>query len=430
MSKDRLSPSQALWIDGFIFAAVMWLISRLVIVAAMLLLAPSLPAPPGGVVPTIGWGVFSYWDSGYYLQIATSGYEYVNDGRQHNIAFFPLFPLLIRGVMTLGLPVEVAGILVNNLAFLGALMVLYCWVAEHHGRSAARWVTATLAWCPLSVYGTVIYSEGLLLLFSTAALRAFDKKQYARVALWGALTTAARPTGMALIPAFLIASLRERRSAIAYVASLAVSGGLLLYSLYCEIHFGDPLAFSHAQRGWGRSIGIDWLGWLKILMQITVGTTNWNHGSIKDPWHPPLFLIIVGSGYLLWRCGRDGLQNRPYNFMKVGDGFCALGLCLWLLAGDPLINGVMIFGGGYLLWYLRAQLSPVTVIYGFCALGLIFVSGSTWSLDRFAFGIVSLTIALGLLLARYPRYGYAVISFFAILLASFAIRFSQHLWVG
>jgi len=34
-----------------------------------------------------------------------------------------------------------------------------------------------------SLFGTVIYSEGLYLLFSTAALRAFDKQQYAFVAL-------------------------------------------------------------------------------------------------------------------------------------------------------------------------------------------------------------------------------------------------------
>jgi len=41
-----------------------------------------------------------------------------------------------------------------------------------------------------------------------------------------------------------------------------------------------------------------WQGWLKMLMQISVGTTNWKHGGIKDPLHPLLFGMIVGSGYL------------------------------------------------------------------------------------------------------------------------------------
>jgi len=49
------------------------------------------------------------------------------------------------------------------------------------------------------------------------------------------------------------------------------------------------------------SLGFYWQGWLKMLMQISVGTTNWKHGWIKDPLHPLLFGMIVGSGYLLWR---------------------------------------------------------------------------------------------------------------------------------
>jgi Gpi18-like mannosyltransferase len=105
-------------------------------------------------------------------------------------------------------------------------------------------------------------------------------------------------------------------------------------------------------------------------------------------------------------------------------------LFLWLLAGDQLINTAMVLGGGYLLWHLRTKLSLVTVIYGFCALGLILASGGTWSISRIAYGIVSLSIALGVLLERYPRWGYATMGFFTILLASFAVRFAQHLWIA
>lgn len=423
MTEVQISKEKALRFNGFIFAGAMWLFSRLLIVAIMLLVVPLLPAPTGGIKPPVSWEVFSWWDSLLYKQIAISGYEYANDGKGHNVAFFPTFPLVIRGVMTLGLPFEVAGILVNNLAFLGALSVLYFWVEKHHSRSAARWATAVLAWCPLSLFGTVIYSEGLYLLFSTAAIQAFDNQKYAWVALWGAIATATRPTGIALIPAFLIAAWR-RRGVAAYIASLASATGLLLFSLYCAIHFNDALAFIQAQRGWRPSLGFYWQGWLKMLMQIVVGTTNWQYGWLKDPLHPLLFSIIIGSSYFLWRF------RTKIGSTKVGYGFCALVLFLWLLAGDPLINTVMVLGSGYLLWHLRTQLSLVTVIYGFCALGLILASGGTWSLSRIAYGIVSLSVALGVLLARYPRWGYATMGFFAILLASFAVRFAQHLWIA
>ncbi|WP_016872447.1 mannosyltransferase family protein [Chlorogloeopsis fritschii PCC 9212] len=410
--------------NDLIFPGAMWLGSRMVIWSAMLLIATLLGAPPGGKAATFGWDVFDAWDSIHYRSIATSGYEYMADGKGHNIAFFPLFPLIVRGVMSLGFPFEVAGTLVNNIAFIAALYCVYLWVKESHSIQAARWATAVLAWCPPSLFTAVIYTEGLYLLLSTMALRTFEEHQYSWTALCGAMATATRPTGIVLIPTFLIAAWKERRSPIAYSAALATSTGSLLFSVYCALEFDDPLAFIHAQRGWRATLGFDWLGWLKMLMQITVGTTNWNHGYLKNPLHPLLFAIIVALGYLLWR------YRQQWGAAKVDYGFAILFLFLWILAGDPLINTVSVLGGAYLLWYLRKQLTLVTVIYGFCALGLILVSGGTWSLNRIAYGIVSLSIALGVLLSRQPRWGYLTMFFFAILLASFSVRFAQELWVG
>jgi Gpi18-like mannosyltransferase len=406
------------------FPVAMWLSSRLIIAICMLLIAPLLPTPPQGVAATFSWDVFSAWDSTWYEKIATFGYEYINDGEEHSVAFFPLFSLICRAVMSIGLPFEAAGTLVNNFAFLGALIVSYAWINQHHGVSAARWATAVLAWFPLSIFGTVIYSEGLYLLFSAAALRAFDQKQNAWTVLWGAMATATRSTGIALIPALLLASWQEHRGIKAYFASLATSTGLLLYCLYCQLKFGDALAFFNAQKAWRPSLGFYWQGWLKILMQITLGPINLKYGYIKDFSHPLLFASIIAISYLLWRF------RKQLGSVKVAYGFFALIIFSWLLVGDPLINAVTVFGGVYLLWQLRTQLTPVTVIYGFCSLGLILASGGTWSLSRIAYGIVSLSVALGVLLSRYPRWRYPVIGFFAILLASFSVRFSQHMWVG
>jgi Gpi18-like mannosyltransferase len=256
------------------------------------------------------------------------------------------------------------------------------------------------------------------------ALHAFDKQQYGWTVLWGAIATATRPTGIALIPAFAIAAWLQRRSPIAYVAGLATATGLLLFSLYCAIVFGDPLAFINAQRGWRDSLGFDWLAWWKMLMQITIGTFNWKHGWIKDPLHPALFALIVGIGYCLWHF------RQKLGSAKVDYGFAVLVLLLWLLAGDPLINTVSVLGSVYLLWRLRTQLTPVTVSYGFCGLGLLLVSGGTWSLSRLVYGIISPSVGLGVLFSRYPRWGYLMLFFFTVLLATFSIRFAQDLWIG
>jgi len=369
--KKKNSPK---WVNGFIFVITMWLLSRLVIVMAMQLIAPALHHTPStfhpNFVPTSGWELFSHWDGIWYWKIATLGYEYANDGQQHSVAFFPLFPLITRVFMSLGLPFEVAGTLVNSLGFLGAMLILYSWAEERHGISAARWATAVLAWCPFSLFGTVIYTEGLFLLLTTAALQAFDKRQHARAALWGAMATATRTIGAALIPAFLLVAWREKRPAIAYVACLATGGGLLLFSIYCGIRFADPLAFVHVQRAWQHQ------NWLDIF-------------------------------------------TGAFNLRLVGFS-----------ASSELTKVIMVFGSGYLLWCLRATLPRVAVAYGFCSLALLLSSGALSSVSRYVYGIVSVSLALGLLLAGRSPWGYVLIGLFSILLLGLTVRFSWWYWVA
>ncbi|HSF73937.1 MAG TPA: mannosyltransferase family protein, partial [Microcoleus sp.] len=257
--------------DGLIFVIAMWFLSRSVIAIGMQVIAPSLDPIQNsqrfvpGFVPKSGWELFSHWDGAWYTKIATLAYSYANDGQQHSVAFYPLFPLLIRGLMALGMRVEVAGVLINSLAFLGALLLVYFWVEERYDTGSAKWTTAVLAWCPFSLFCTVMYTEGLFLLLTGAALRAFEKGDYIWSAFWGALTTATRGPGVALIPAFLLVAWREKRPPLAYAAGFASAIGLFSFSLYCAIRFGDALAFVHVQKGWVQP------GWFDILTKALKG---------------------------------------------------------------------------------------------------------------------------------------------------------------
>lgn len=327
--------------------------------------------------------------------------------------------------MQLGLSAEVAGTLVNNLAFFATLIVLYGWIKQNYNERAAKWVTAVLAWCPLSLFGTVIYSEGLFLLLSTLALRSFESRRYGFSALWGSLATATRITGLALIPAFILTAWCKKYPLKAYFAALLCSGGVIAYGIYCSLTFGNPLAFLTVQHTiWQRSKGIDWLGWWRMIVEITAGSANWHHGGIKDPIHPLIFGLIMVLAMLLWRF------KAKLGRATVDYGFFALFVVLWLLAGDPLLNTVSILGGCYLLWCSRQHLSLVNLMYGFCALGLILASGGTSSLNRYAYAIIPLSIALGLVFSRYPRWGYCLMGFFGVVLFTFSLRFAQHLWVA
>lgn len=365
------------WHHPLLFVISTWAISRLLIILMMQVVAPALPFSPVNVwsaagpltnfTPALGWDLFAHWDGVWYEKVATQGYDYVNDDQQNSIAFFPLFPLLTYLLMKGGLPFAVAGALINNLAFLGALVVLYRWVEETHGANSARWVTAILAWCPFSLFGTVAYTEGLFLLCTTAALRAFDQQQYRWAAFWGTLATATRAPGIVLVPTFLITAWREKRPTVAYFTAIAVSGGILLFSLYCAIQFHDPLAFWREQHSWGHT------GWGALLLKI----------------------ITKGA-----------------------------------LAIDSLVKLFVLLGSGWLFWLLRHQLPRVAIIYGYSSLALLLVSGATASFNRFAFAIVPISMAVGLLLTQHPRWGYCVIGGFALGLAGFSIRFAWWGWVA
>ncbi|MEP6520649.1 hypothetical protein NDA07_02500 [Microcoleus vaginatus DQ-U2] len=122
--------------DGLIFVIAMWFLSRSVIAIGMQIIAPLVgknpplydPRPPldfvSGFLPKSGWEQFSHWDGKWYVEIANLGYSYAEDEQQHSVAFYPLFPLLIRGLTILGMQVELAEALINSSAFLGALLVV------------------------------------------------------------------------------------------------------------------------------------------------------------------------------------------------------------------------------------------------------------------------------------------------------------------
>ncbi|MDW8203357.1 MAG: mannosyltransferase family protein, partial [Cyanobacteriota bacterium SKYGB_h_bin112] len=207
---------------GLGFVLGMWGLSRLVVLLAMLVVAPLLPEPIGGRVPSMmSWWTFAQWDSFWYYCIVYDGYEYVDDGHEYSVAFFPMYPLLIKGLIVLtGLTFEVVGTLLSNISFVGALIIAYRWLSTQYDHKVARWTVLLLTWCPLSFFVSVIYTEGLFLFFSTAALASFERNHHLQAGIWGALASATRFQGIMLVPAFVLAAWKDKRPITAYLGGL------------------------------------------------------------------------------------------------------------------------------------------------------------------------------------------------------------------
>ena len=217
---------------------------------------------------------FAAWDSGWYWTIARHGYRY-NAGGQSSIAFFPLYPLLMRGLARpfggTDRAVWVAGIVLSLVCFLGALIVLHRLTEWRCGsdESALRAVQL-LAVFPFAVFFTEVYPESLFLLLTASALAAATRRSWALAGVLGGLATLARPNGILVaIPLGLMAvsghpPLRElaRRLAPLTLVPLALAG-------FCAFAWrlsGDPLAWLHAQDHWGYSLGNrPWVELMRVL---------------------------------------------------------------------------------------------------------------------------------------------------------------------
>jgi hypothetical protein len=201
------------------------------------------------------------WDAIWYSQIAAFGYTYDgNPARQQSIVFFPGFPLAIRLVYRfMGGHLFYAAWFVSLAAFAVAIH-RFVRLARHHldEKSAAdsAWLLASY---PFAVYFSAPYSEGLFLLAICGLFLAMHEQRFGSAAAWGLAAGLIRPNGWLLaVPVFLLAFYRQpwpatTREWLRRALPIVAPGvGVLLFSAYLYVQFGDPLVWMKGQVAWGR----------------------------------------------------------------------------------------------------------------------------------------------------------------------------------
>jgi hypothetical protein len=220
------------------------------------------------------------WDGRWYRMVARGGYLLV-PGRQSDPAFFPLYPIVLRLVHGAGVRWGLAGPLVSNLALLPGLALFYALTRELFSEPLARRATIYLAIFPLGYVFSMAYPESIeLVLFAAAPLAALRGRWWTAAACAGAAALA-RPEALFLaLPLADIAwSQRQRLSAsrrgAALAAVLAPVAALVSYSLYLASVVHDPLAWSEAERAWGRRFQLDGVYRAFAHLPAAVGHTPW-----------------------------------------------------------------------------------------------------------------------------------------------------------
>lgn len=240
------------WIAGW------WVAGRGVIVATTLVVHRFGPT---------GWirhvehahalGPLESWDGRWYRLVASSGYLLV-PGRQSDPAFFPLFPVLMRGVHALGPGYATSGLILSNVGFFVALVAFYALTHALFDDSMARRAVAYLAVFPFGYTFSMMYPESIVLALIALAVLAAMRGRWGWAAACAAAAALARPEGLFVaVPLVALAwqqreTLSRSKRGLALGAVLAPLAAIGSFSLYLGHVLGDPMAWSQAQRAWGR----------------------------------------------------------------------------------------------------------------------------------------------------------------------------------
>ncbi len=229
------------------------------------------------------------WDGSWYREIAEQGYPDTLpvgvDGRvqQNPWAFFPLFPLLVRGLMAVtggpwALLAPLTALVLGGLAMLLVHAAVAAWVDDDAWSPAVRRGAPLLSVALLSTSASapvlqVAYTESLALLGVAAALWGITRRRYGIAAL---AVVALGLTRAVALPLVVVAvahgaarwragDLRARSAAaVAGVAGLALASGLAWPQLTAW-RTGVPDAYLATQSAWrGRGEVVPLLPWVDV----------------------------------------------------------------------------------------------------------------------------------------------------------------------
>jgi Mannosyltransferase (PIG-V) len=383
---------------------------------------------PPGIVNGFGWlgdllaAPVARWDAVWYLVIAHYGYR--PDLTAARTAFFPLYPLGIRGISQLGVPPIAAGVALSMTALAAALYGIHRLstlelggLAQRAGSGdVARLAVLVTALSPMAFYFSAVYSESLYLALSVGVFWCARHGRWAWAGALGMLASATRSAGLVLALPMLMLYLygpredrepdfpdgawwrpryRMRRDLL-WVAALPV--GVAAYMAYLALAGGSALMPFHAQEVWNRHFVGPYVGVWDGARAAFDGVRQLLSFQRRHVY----FSVAGGSPFV----------DAGHNVM----------LFAFLLAAVPMIVGVLrrlpLAYGAYVLAALALPLSyPV-------------VPEPLMSLPRFEVVLFPLAIWLGAWLADRPRARLPALASSALLMAFFVGEFATWHWVA
>ncbi len=248
--------------------------TRLAIIVIAELAAVIIGQRPGTHVQESSYvllAVWGRWDAVHYLQIATQGYWGTN------MAFFPLYPLLIRLIGSLAGNHLIAGLLISNACFFFGLLYLYKLLEREYDRAVARRAIFYVSIFPTAVYFAAVYTESLFFMLTVASFYYMRARHWWIAGFVGFLAALTRVEGILLVVPFVMEWFAARKvDGDAKPSDLAAAAliplGLAAYMAYLWVLRADALYFSHVQIHWNRHFAPPWVSVVNAFDKIVHGS--------------------------------------------------------------------------------------------------------------------------------------------------------------
>ncbi len=369
----------------WLFIATRLILVIVTYVAYILLTAPkysSNPVDTGAML--LSW---NQWDASNYVRIAHFDYQTPFD-----VAFFPLFPLLIKVIAYLlgHKGYFLIGTIISNGALLGTLFVLYQLAVDIGGEKVAQRTLLYLCIFPTAFFFFAPYNESLFLFLTTSTFLAMRRQHWWLAGLLGLLAALTRSSGVLLVIPYIIELWMSSQSITAsrqnnlfrILPILLIPVGTALYALYCWHISGNPLVFAAVQSHWGRHVTWPWLGIWYSLSEIF--------------WVQPF-----------------GSFNEVHNILDLSATLAFIALAI---VGRNKLRASYSIWLGVLLFYIL--LSPSTSY-----------NDALLSNQRFVLEMFPAFITLAMIGIKHPRLHQTLLMVFPAFLATLSILFIMHRWM-
>lgn len=343
---------------------------------------------------------FVKWDSGFYLEIAKSGYFFDQAKNLYNTAFFPLYPLLIKIFSYVFQSPVISGIIISTFATLGACFFLYKLAKiEFSGLPGEGQETFTslrtifyFLIFPTAIFLASIYTESLFIFLAVACLYFARTRRFAIASSFGFFAALTRPIGIILFLVLILEFFEQHNFSWKDIRKfgnseitkllwlLLIPAGLGCYMLFLWIKFKNAFIFMQAQTAWDRKIGFDfWAMWVDLK----------NH--VHDVFQPS--------------------HNFAFSLRNDFEFFFFIAF---------LILSIIVF------FRLRKSYG----LYCFLALLIPFLTGSLISMTRFTLVLFPIFILLAKFTIKREWLNYFIIMLFSMMLSFFTVMLANWYWIG